>query len=153
MFLTSSRGYTRDGQQRASGKFLILFSHNQYKWAEQFPGVPFLGRERILYAHVCHVAMKQLGHFMMGESRTLQVNKAYGESPPPPNNLILSGTYGDDGLTCDYEDLTQESRAKLVLVPPELADLFWHGGGWNSAGSEAIPMRDWAIKTFKVKIR
>jgi hypothetical protein len=148
MFLTNShRGHTRDGQQRASGQFLILFSHNTCK----DPAVPVEDRRKV-YAHVCHVSMKQLGQFMMGESKTLQVSKAYGDRPAP-NNLILSGTYGDDGLTCDYEDLTAESRAKLVLVPVDLAEKFWHGGGWNSAGSEAQDMRDWAVKTFKVKER
>ncbi len=145
MFITNShRGYTRDGQQHAAGRFLILFSHNQYKWGNQ-DGKPWseFPKElsRKLYAHVCYVSMKQLGHFMMGESRTLQVSKAYGDKPGP-NNLILSGTYGGDGLTCDYEDLTDASRAKLVEVPIELANKFWN------AGKEAYTMRNWAIATF-----
>ena len=153
MFLSNShRGYTRDRQQRASGRFLILFSHNHYKWAECFPNTPFAGQGRTLYAHACYVAMEQLGQFMVGESKTLQVSKAYGDRPGP-NNLILSGTYGGDGLTCDYEDLTPESRAKLVVVPTDLAEKFWNGGGWNSAGAEAQDMHDWAVETFKVKPR
>lgn len=151
MFISNShRGYTRDGQQRAAGRFLILFSHNQYKWADQnggdwrnFPA----DMKRLLYAHVCYVKMSQLGQFMMGESRTLQVSKAYGDRPAP-NYLILSGTYGGDGLTCDYEDLTEESRKKLVPVPVELAEKFWRGGGWNDAGSEGPSMYEWARKTF-----
>ena len=151
MFLTNShRGYTRDGQQRASGRFLILFSHNKYKMADEmgldWRNIPKDFR-RTLYAHVCHVSMKQLGHFMMGEAKTLEVQgKAW-------KHLIVSGTYGGDGLPCDYENLTSESRKKLRPVPPALADKFWQGGGWNGAGSEVQEMRDWAIKEFKVKPR
>lgn len=204
MFITSSnRGYTRGGDQRAAGRFLILFSHNSYKWEEQHnrartelsgqtfavktgdgfvvqrtcqcggtgpcaykPGkstpsyylkyCPVHGEEykkwdgdgRKLYAYVCHVSMRQIGHFMMGTARALQVTKAYGEDRPGPNDLVVSGTYGGDGLTCDYEDLTEKSRDKLVVVPEELATQFWQGGGHNSAGREAEAMRDWAVKTF-----
>ncbi len=201
MFLTSKRSYTRDGQQTARGRFLILFSHNQYKWEEQnntphyelhgqsfdvvtgngfvikhqcqcAGSAPFSYTEamevpyyylhhclvhageykrmpsdmtRKLYAHVCYVSMKQLGHFMMGYARTLKV---HGKSW---TNLCLSGTYGSDGLPCDYEDLTPDSQKKLVLVPPDLAEKFWKGGGHNSAGDEASAMFDWALATFKVK--
>lgn len=36
MFLkTSQSGYTRNGEQFARGSFLIVFSHNQYKWESQ----------------------------------------------------------------------------------------------------------------------
>jgi hypothetical protein len=156
MFLSNShRGYTRDGQQRAAGRFLIVFAHNQYKWADEngtdWRNVPkTITRE--LFAHVCHVSMSQLGHFMMGTSRTMQVSKAYGDHPAP-NNLVLSGTYGDDGLPCDYEDLTPKSRAKLIPVPAELTETFWRGGGHNEAGSEAYAMRDWALATFPERKR
>lgn len=160
MFITSKpRGYARDGSQRAEGRFLILLSHNQYKWAED-RAQSILGTNtrdwrdfpadlrRKLYAHVCYVKMSQCGQFMMGESRTLQTHKDYGTPGSAPHNLILSGAYGGDGLTCDYEDLTAESRAKLLEVPAELAEKFWNGGGWNSAGSEWEAMRDWALKNF-----
>jgi hypothetical protein len=156
MYLTNShRGYTRDGQQRASGQFLIVFSHNKYTWSEQ-TGKPWsefpADMERVLYAYVCKVTMKQLGHFMMGDAIGLEVqhseyDKANGRTW---RYLVLSGTYGSDGLPCDYEKLTSQARTKLVRVPDDLTEVFWKGGGHNSAGSEAYQMRDWAIKTFKV---
>ena len=146
MFLNGKRSYTRAGEQKCVGKFLVILSHNKYKWADQFPGVPFLGRERILYAHVCHVSMSQCGCWMMGTANTLEVQGK------PYKHLVLSGSYGGDGLPCDYEDLTLEARNKLVIVPGDLAEAFWNGGGWNESGTEGPAMAEWARKTFKVRV-
>ena len=141
MYIKSSQcGYDRNGEQFARGSFLIVFSHNKFKWAEEtgkhwneFPKE----MERKLYACVRHVSLRQLGHWMMGTARIA------GQS------LTLSGSYGSDGLPCDYEKLTEAARTKLTEVPTELAEEFWRGGVHNCAGSEAAAMRKWALETFK----
>jgi len=37
-----------------------------------------------------------------------------------------------------------------VDVPKDLYDLWSKGGGWNSCGSEAKAMKEWATKTFNL---
>lgn len=64
MFITQSQsGYNRDGEQFARGRFLLVFSHNKYRWAEEtgrdwhdFPAE----LERRLYACARHVSLRQL---------------------------------------------------------------------------------------------
>jgi hypothetical protein len=178
MFIKQSqRGYGRNGEQFARGRFLAVFTHNKFKAEEQanprvegpaywpafFPTKPphdctcageayyyqkscpvhkssYVIPEvdgRKLYGIVRHCSLRQFGHWMMGT-----INIA-------GQRATVSGTYGDDGLPMDYEDLTLAARAKLVELPKELCDKFWAGGGWNEAGSEAQAMHDWAAKTFK----
>lgn len=195
MFIkTSQSGYDRNGEQFARGSFLILFSHNPHKWAEQHnrphfedhgktfdvvSGEGFVIQKtcqcagtapytytkaedvptyylrycpvhqeeyrempadmsRKLYACVRHVSLRQFGAWIMGRARIA------GQS------VTLSGSYGADGLTCDYEDLTPAARAKLTEVPTEVAEQFWKGeGGHNCAGSEGPVMREWAKRTFR----
>jgi hypothetical protein len=50
-----------------------------------------------------------------------------------------------------YRDMpaTWNARKKLVLLPPDLTEEFWHGGGHNCSGVEGPSMRKWAIETFK----
>ena len=141
MFIRQSQsGYDRSGEQFARGSFLMFFSHNPYKWAEEngktFHDFPAALKGK-LYACVRHVYLHQLGHWMMGTARIA------GQS------VTVRGAYGSDGLTMDYEKLTPAARAKLIEVPTELAETFWHGGGHNTAGPEAPAMREWALKTFK----
>jgi hypothetical protein len=136
MFLTNTRsGYDRGGQV-ASGLFLVVFSHNKFKWAEEngchwdkFPS----DLNRVLYACVRRVALRQLGHWMMGTARI------------GGHSLTVSGSYGGDGLTCDYEKLPKAARAKLVRLPDDLTNEFWAGGGHNTSGAEAPAMRKWAM--------
>jgi len=194
MFIKSSQsGYSRNGEQFARGSFLIVFSHNSFKWEEQnnTPHTELTGQtfdvthgdgftiqkvcqcggtglsaykpnekapsyylkycpvhgteyktmpkdlERKLYACVRHVSLRQLGHWMMGTARIAD------------QSLTLSGSYGSDGLPCDYEKLTESARTKLIELPAELIEEFWKGGGHNCAGSEASAMRNWALATFK----
>lgn len=59
--------------------------------------------------------------------------------------MTLSGSYGNDGLTTDVE---REVYDLATPVPQELIEAWNKGGGWNSAGSEAEAMRDWALQTF-----
>ena len=85
-------------------------------------------------AIVRKVAMGQCGHFMMGYAR------AFGHS------IILSGTYGADGLC---RTVAKEVWDKAVIVPRWLYQEWAHGEGWNSAGSEGPAMRQWALENFE----
>jgi hypothetical protein len=81
-------------------------------------------------ALVRKVAMSQRGHWMMGRARV------FGHS------LSLSGSYGGDGLTVT---VPREIFDRAVPIPPELHEAWNKGGGHNSAGNEALAMRDWAL--------
>lgn len=143
MFIKQSQcGYDLSGEQFARGSFLCVFSHNRYKWAEEhntswrdFPA-ELNGK---LYACVRHCSLRQFGHWMTG---TVNIGG---------QRVTVSGSYGADGLTMDYEKLSPAARAKLVEVPAGIAHAFWHPEhpGWNSAGSEATIMRQWAQETFR----
>ena len=82
-------------------------------------------------AIVRHVAMSQLGHFMMGYARV------------KGNRLTLSGAYGADGLPDSVPDAVYESGLEL---PADLREQWNKGGGWNGTGSEAENMRKWALE-------
>lgn len=122
MYLTRNRsqtGYTRDGQQKAGGSFLILFSKEP-------------GKE--VRACVRSVRMAQCGQFMMG-------NANVGNA-----RLTLSGAYGDDGLTVDAGRLPAETWETLVMLPSDLVERFWHSCGHNDAREEGPAVRAWAIE-------
>jgi hypothetical protein len=81
------------------------------------------------------VAMRQLGHWMMGSAN---VGGKWH---------TVSGSYGGDGLPITvphdiYSRLTVE-------LPPELHEAWNKGGGWNSAGSEAAAVREWALSNLE----
>lgn len=80
-------------------------------------------------ALVRKVAMHQLGHWMMGSA------EAFG------HKLRLSGSYGGDGLTVT---VPRDVFEQAIPIPQELHDAWNKGGGWNSTGSEAYAMREWA---------
>lgn len=84
-------------------------------------------------ALVRKVALRQLGHFMMGRVRIF--GKTYS----------VSGAYGGDGLPMDID---KEHWEKAVPLPEELFNAWSKGGGHNSAGSEAPLMREWALKNL-----
>ena len=84
------------------------------------------------YACVRKVALRQLGHFMLG-----RVN-LFGRWHS------VSGTYGSDGLPMTVDRLPKDARP----LPRELYDAWNKGGGWNGPGSEASAMRAWALVTF-----
>lgn len=167
----SQRGCNRNGEQFARGSFLAVFAHNQFKAEEQanrpvygpilWPWIkadrtkvctcageayyyqkscPVHSSEYVipevdgkkLYGIVRHCSLSQCGHWMMG---TISI---------AGQPITVSGTYGDDGLPMDYENLSLEARSKLVEIPKNVQDAFWSGGGWNSSGSEAPAMREWA---------
>jgi hypothetical protein len=86
-------------------------------------------------ALVRKVALHQCGHWMMGTARI------HGRS------ITVSGSYGGDGLPLTVPWHLYERFG--VKVPDELVEAWDKGGGWNSCGTEAPLMRDWALKTFK----
>ena len=123
MFISiTKRGYTRDGTQFAHGRFLVLCRPDD--WDK---------RDEPIRAFVCYARMSQLGHFMMARV----TRKGH--------RLSLSGSYGGDGLPCS---VPRDIYDSAVPVPADLIDKWNHGGGWNSAGSEAPAMRAWALATF-----
>lgn len=86
-------------------------------------------------AIVRHTSFRQLGHWMMGAARV------HG------HRITLSGSYGGDGLTCNVPDEVYEGYG--VELPEELRKAWADGGGWNSAGSEAPKMREWALQNLE----
>ena len=120
MFVTNkNRGYTRDGEQKASGKFLVVFCDDHHN----------------LWGCVRHCVLTQCGHWMMGSVKI------------GSQRITVSGSYGGDGLPKDLSDVKEENRKFLTAVPADIAEKFWHPEhqGWNSAGSEAGVMREWAL--------
>ena len=172
MFITSkNRSYTRYGQQRASGKFLAVFSHNESKAEEQsnpvVPGPVLMDWIKADRTTVCTCAGNPYYY-----QKSCPVHAIEYRVPEVPKKLYavvrhcvmsqcghwmmgtiniagqrvtVSGSYGADGLPMDYEDLAPAARSKVVEVPEDLAEVFWRGGGHNCAGSEAPAMRHWAI--------
>ena len=125
MYIDDSGGryYSRDGEQHCrKAPFLILCQPKGWEY-----------RNYPIRALVRKVAMHQCGHWMMGSAR------AFG------HRISLSGSYGGDGLPTD---VPLEVYNKATPVPQELLDAWNKGGGWNSAGSEAPAMAEWARKVF-----
>jgi hypothetical protein len=87
-------------------------------------------KEPQIRALVRKVSMHQCGHFMMGRAR---IGK---------KTIGLSGSYGGDGLTVS---VPRDIWERGLPLPKELHDAWNKGGGWNSAGSEAPLMAEWAL--------
>ena len=122
-------GYNIHDEQFCKGLFLILLSDKDKPLGKD----NFRGIVRYTY-------LSQFGNFMMG--RAWIKNK----------RMILSGAYGSDGLTCNVDN---EIYNEGVDLPESLYEAWSHGGGWNSAGSEANLMKQWALenldKLYKVR--
>lgn len=123
----SKRGYTRGGEQWASGKFLILMCSEEDK-------EPHASKR--MRGIVRHVHLHQTGHFMMGSVRIMK------------NKITLSGSYGGDGLPVT---VPKEIYELGHPVPEDLWAAWNTGGGHNSAGSEAPLMQEWALKFTEKK--
>jgi hypothetical protein len=119
VFVAENGGGYRGTAQIAWGWFLIIFSDPERRTSP--PEI----RAAVRWAHLA-----QCGHFMMGSVR---VGTA---------RVVLSGTYGSDGLPTDCP--TVELWERLYKVPPFLQRVFWAGGGHNSAGSEGPALHQWA---------
>ena len=76
-------------------------------------------------ALVRQVALRQLGHFMMGTARVKN------------HSITLSGTYGGDGLTVDVPAVVFNEGVPLPAP-------IWNA--WNKGRNEVV--RNWARKRF-----
>jgi len=124
MYIAGSNTYYAGTEQRASrGYFLLLLQ--QKDGPHNAEGT---------YACVRRVALRQLGHFMMG--RVNLGGKWH----------TVSGAYGNDGLPMDVEKLPSDAKP----LPSRLYDMWNRGGGHNGVGNEALDMRDWARRVFKI---
>lgn len=109
-----NRGYTSDGQQFCRrAPFLLLIQTSDCS---------------DIYGVVRSVALRQLGHWMMGLTRIL--GKSYS----------VSGSYGNNGRTMTVDTIPPDAKK----LPDYLREAWNKGGGWNSAGSEAEAMVEWA---------
>ena len=123
MFIkTTSAGYDRHDQQYATGLFLVLVQPDSQD-----------GHKSPLRALARVTRLGQFGQFMMGTCRAFN------------HQITLSGAYGNDGLPCT---VPQDVYNKATPVPPHLVEAWNKGGGWNSAGSEATAMREWALQAL-----
>jgi hypothetical protein len=126
MYLNPVRSYYQGSEQCASaGPFLLLL---------QVRDKP-LGPENT-FAVVRKVALRQLGHWMMGKVRL------HGKGPW----ATVSGSYGSDGLPMTVDALPKDAKP----LPRDLYDAWNKGGGWNGAGNEATAMRQWAKQAFQI---
>ena len=124
MYITKTQTYYAGTEQRTTrGNFLLLLQRKD--GPHNAEGT---------FAVVRKVALRQLGHFMMG-----RVNLG-------GRWHSVSGSYGNDGLPMDVERMPDDAKP----LPPDLYEAWNKGGGWNSAGSEASAMRAWALQTFSV---
>lgn len=82
-------------------------------------------------AIVRKVALKQFGHFMMGNAVILR------------NHITVEGDYGNNGLPVTVPHPVYEVGKP---VPYWLYDMWNHGDGWNGKGSEGDALREWAFK-------
>jgi hypothetical protein len=126
MYLTEANVYYVGSEMRIGrAPFLILVqSKNKELGPNNFRAL------------VRKVAMRQRGHWMMGRARV------------KGKTITLSGAYGSDGLPIGVDEEVYDAG---IDVPKELYDVWDKGGGWNSCGSEAYSMRDWAVETFLKK--
>jgi len=125
MYIENAQIYYVGSEQHCrEALFLLLIQPASERW-----------KTEPIKALVRKVALGQFGQWMMGK-----VN-IYGKY------LIVSGSYGNDGLPMSVPDEIYD-RATVVL-PDYLAALWNSGGGWNSAGNEATIMRQWAKDNLK----
>jgi hypothetical protein len=119
--------YCGTEQRSRAGPFLLLIQPDKSTIADTCT-------PSNTYAVVRRVALRQLGHFMMGRAN---INGKWHS---------VSGAYGSDGLPMSINTLPRDAKA----LPADLYDAWKSGGGWNGAGSEAPAMRAWALQEFKL---
>ena len=123
MYIEQTIGYHAGTEQRTSrARFLLLLQQ------ESEP----IGAANT-FAVVRRVALHQLGHFMMGHANL------------GGRWTSISGSYGNDGLPLTVKSIPEDAKP----LPADLYEAWTHGGGWNSAGSEAQAMHAWANKEFR----
>lgn len=119
-FISGKNESSRNGQ-RFTGSFFIM-------WTD-------IKQERA-WGCLRYLTMTQCGQFMMGDAVVCG------------KNLILSGSYGSDGLGRDAERDDVDTD-KLVELPHELYLAWAKGDGWNSSGSEWKSIKKWIANNEK----
>jgi hypothetical protein len=115
-------GYDRSGLQiRQRGLFLLLITP---EGASNMP----------VKALVRKVALRQMGHWMMGRANI------------GGHWFTVSGPYGGDGLTLYLPPDVYASHG--IPLPHYLWEAWNTGGGWNDAGAEASQMIAWALSNL-----
>lgn len=140
MYLKANGIYYAGSEQRCrSAPFLLLFSDD----------------DNALRACVRSVAMHQCGHFMMGRA-LIGAGGTVRSEYLKDGEITVSGSYGHDGLPLNaptgkfacLSKITVAAWDRLLTLPEELTACFWKGGGHNSAGNEAGPVRSWALENL-----
>lgn len=127
MFLTcDKRGYGENGQ----------FIHGYFLMLVQSRDLP-IGKDNFR-ATIVYSRYSQCGQFMMG------IIRKFGQK------LVLSGSYGSDGLP---KTVSHDFYEKCTPIPAELYEKWAKGGGWNSAGSEWNSMREFGLELMKKEIK
>jgi hypothetical protein len=110
--------------------YVTSIGHTYYQGTEQrHSRAPYAilasDDDNTLYACVRSVALRQLGHFMMGTARI------GGQS------IIVSGSFGADGLPLTVgRDIPRAIVDKLfVQVPDSIATLYWQYDGYHRGES------------------
>ena len=131
MYIQNTPIYYRGDQRTAQrGPFLLLLQPNQATISKTC-------RPENTFAVVRQVALKQMGHWMMGRANLC--GKWH----------VISGGYGNDGLPKSIDTLPKDAQP----LPREHYDLWSNGGGHTGPGSEASTRRKWPIETFLTKKR
>lgn len=124
--------YEPDGTQHSrKAPFLMLVT------AKPDNGNEFTTERLPIKGIVRQVALTQLGQWMMGKVRVYA------------SWYTVSGAYGADGLTKDIALSDYNRIPRYAVLPKELYDAWNTGGGWNSSGTEAPVMQQWAIWLHK----
>lgn len=119
MYIESAEVYYLGSEQRVKrGRFLLLMQPDE----ERGHTFPIRGLVR-------KVALRQLGHWMMGSARVGR------------NRLSVCGDYGNAGGPMW---VPREVYLRGEVLPDDLYGAWKKGEGWNGAGSEAPLMREWA---------
>jgi len=129
MFIRSKRRrYTRDGEQRGTGDYLVLACGER---GEKY---------RELRGFVRSVELRQLGHWMMGSVNI------------DGTRIGLSGPLGSDGLPLDKDACPNWDR--MVVVPEDVATIFWTDStGHNDVGVSGKDLLTWALANEKALVK
>ena len=102
---------------------MFLGGYSYYSGTEQrhsrAPFIILLARDKELRLLVRKVAMRQVGHFMMGKAN---IDGRW---------IGVSGMFGNDGLPIDSDKVSDLAWESATPVPSELAFNYWHSSGYH----------------------
>ena len=130
MYIEETTVYYDGTEQRCRrANFLILMQPDDDFWNEDGTVNKNRSTGNNLRAVVRKVALHQFGHWMMGRAN---IGGKW---------ITISGSYGQDGLP---KTVAKDIWERGVPLPDELYEAWNKGEGWNSCGTEAPSMREWA---------